>query len=161
MFRHKRALSYPVDLEAERAFISAFLNGNYRMDGYHALSCNYFFAPEHRIIIYAIMELDSGSILISREELIRQLEKTGEMSPAVRSALDAVTDKLISEGEINIVRDRIIDCSICRSLVDRLSNTTCWLADGDIGSEKLLQWTHDCLLELHNGKEFLPLYPKD
>lgn len=157
MKRLTRTLSYPVDIDAERIFLSAFLAGSYRMDRDHVLSCDYLFTSEHRIILYAIMELDAEDILISRSELIRHLEQTGEMSPAVMSALDAVPSESISEDRMQTVRRRIIDCSIGRRLIHRLENTTLWLAEGDIDSEKFLQWTHDCLIELHFGKEFLPL----
>ena len=143
-----RQVTYPIDIDAERAFISAFLSGNYNMDQYHALTCNDFFTPEHKVILYAIMELDSDHIRISKEECVRQLERTGEISTAVLSALDAIEYKLISEDEIQIIRRRILDCAIGRRLIDRLIDTTSWLAEGDINSEQFLQWTLDCLNEL-------------
>lgn len=152
MTSHKKIwLSYPIDVVAERSYIAAFLTGNYRMVMAHALSCSFFYAPEHKIIIYAIMELDAEHIRISRKELVLQLERTGEMSSAVKNALDAVTDELIPEDRMKIVRGRLIDCYTGRALIHRMENTTLWLADGDINYEKFLLWTHDAIVELNEG----------
>lgn len=151
MKRPIRSLSYPVDVEAERDLISIFITGRCQILTYHAVSGCEFFVSEHRIILHALAELDEENVRKSRKALIRQLEKTGKSSPNVLSALEAIPQESVSESKLQTLRKRIVDCDIGRRLIHRLENTTRWLADGDIDSEKFLQWTTDALVEL---KEF-------